>query len=253
MERRRRRGRRGNAGAQSGEPRQRTDGQTAAGNAALGFGPPESSRLPVAGSPCRSASTAHQTRGRDRNFPPADRLPPGRPPASASRRLPLYGKPSPDRTPPCSRRGLGFTLGSPVLPEHRRCYLSFPSVLGAFLPPLEGSPTSPQVFCPTSESPSGERRLPRQCSSRKGRFVTDSSQGSCRIQRRSAAGSESPEPQPAHRFTGRTQAVGSWLKRTGYMFVKQFYWCKLLRAFPLSLMFPLLPFGRLLIGRLQAA
>ena len=42
-----------------------------------------------------------------------------------------------------------------------------------------------------------ERRPPRQCNSQKGRFIADSSQGSCRIQR-SGAGSESPEPKLLH-------------------------------------------------------
>ena len=44
-----------------------TDRQTSADDTALGFGPPEFSRLPVAGSPYRMASTV-QTWGRERNF-----------------------------------------------------------------------------------------------------------------------------------------------------------------------------------------
>ena len=55
----------------------------------------------------------------------------------------------------------------------------------------------PDVQIPERE----ERRLPRQCNSQKGKFITDSSQGSCRIQR-SGAGSESPEPQLLYKFIG---------------------------------------------------
>ena len=46
-----------------------------------------------------------------------------------------------------------------------------------------------------------ERRPPRQCSSKKGKFIADSSQGSYRIQH-SGAGSESPEPNLLHKFIG---------------------------------------------------
>ena len=46
-----------------------------------------------------------------------------------------------------------------------------------------------------------ERRPPRQCNSQKGKFIADSSQGSCRIQR-SSMGSESPEPKLLHKFIG---------------------------------------------------
>ena len=60
----------------------------------------------------------------------------------------------------------------------------------------EGS-VMPNVRIPERE----ERRPPRQCNSQKGKFVADSSQGSCRIQR-SGAGSESPEPKLLHKFIG---------------------------------------------------
>ena len=40
-----------------------TDRQSSADNTALGFGPPEFSCLPVAGSPYRMASIVHQTWG----------------------------------------------------------------------------------------------------------------------------------------------------------------------------------------------
>ena len=66
-----------------------------------------------------------------------------------------------------------------------------------------------------------ERRPPRQCSSQKGKFIADLSQGSCHIQR-SGVGSESPEPKLLHKFIGWAHAVGSWFKRIGYKFAKQF-------------------------------
>ena len=55
----------------------------------------------------------------------------------------------------------------------------------------------PNVRIPEQE----ERRPPRQCNSQKGKFIADSSQGSCRIQR-SGVGSESPEPKLLHKFIG---------------------------------------------------
>ena len=55
----------------------------------------------------------------------------------------------------------------------------------------------PDVQIPKRE----ERRLPRQCNSQKGKFIADSSQGSCHIQR-SGMGSESPEPKLLHKFIG---------------------------------------------------
>ena len=57
----------------------------------------------------------------------------------------------------------------------------------------------PDVRIPERE----ERRPPRQSNSQKGKFITDSSQGSCRIQR-SGAGSESPEPKLLPKFIGWT-------------------------------------------------
>ena len=46
-----------------------------------------------------------------------------------------------------------------------------------------------------------ERRLPRQCNSKKGKLIADSSQGSHLIQR-SGAGSESPELKLLYKFIG---------------------------------------------------
>ena len=53
----------------------------------------------------------------------------------------------------------------------------------------------------------------------KGKFIADSSQGSRRASSSSGAGSESAEPKllPIYKVC---IAVGSWLKRTGYMFAK---------------------------------
>ena len=75
-----------------------------------------------------------------------------------------------------------------------------------------------------------ERRPPRQCNSQKGKFIADSSQGSCRIQC-SGAGSESPEPKLLHKFIGWAHAVGSWFKHIGYKFAKQFHWSNTLKTF----------------------
>ena len=55
----------------------------------------------------------------------------------------------------------------------------------------------PDVRIPERE----ERKPPRQCNLQKGKFIADSSQGSCCIQR-SGAGSESPEPKLLHKFIG---------------------------------------------------
>ena len=83
----------------------------------------------------------------------------------------------------------------------------------------------PDVRIPERE----ERRPPRQCNSQKGKFIADLSQGSRRIQR-SGSGSESPEPKLLYKFIGWAHAVGSWFKRIGYKFAKQFHWLKLSRA-----------------------
>ena len=62
----------------------------------------------------------------------------------------------------------------------------------------ESTVVLPDVQIPEQE----KRRLPRQCNAQKKRkFIIDSSQGSCRIQR-SGAESESPEPQLLHKFIG---------------------------------------------------
>ena len=92
--------------------------------------------------------------------------------------------------------------------------------------PMLNTSVMPDVRIPERE----ERRPLRQCNSQKGKFIADSSQGSCRIQR-SGAGSESPEPKLLHKFIGRAHDIGSWFKRIGYKFAKQFHWSNTLKAF----------------------
>ena len=75
-----------------------------------------------------------------------------------------------------------------------------------------------------------ERRPPRQCNSQKGKFIADSSQGSCHIQC-SGVGSESPEPKLLHKFIGWAHTVGSWFKWIGYKFAKQFQWSNTVKTF----------------------
>ena len=84
----------------------------------------------------------------------------------------------------------------------------------------------PHVRIPERE----ERRPPKQCNSQKGKFIADSSQGSCRIQL-SGAGSESPDTKLLHKFIGWAHAVGSWFKQIGYKFAKQFHWSNTLKTF----------------------
>ena len=84
----------------------------------------------------------------------------------------------------------------------------------------------PDVRIPEQE----ERRPPRQCNLQKGKFIADTSQGSCHIQR-SGVGSESPEPKLLHRFIGWAHTVGSWFKQIGYKFAKQFHWSNTLKTF----------------------
>ena len=83
------------------------------------------------------------------------------------------------------------------------------------------NPVTPDVRIPERE----ERSPPRQCNSQKGKFIADSSQGSCRTQH-SGARSESPETKLLPKFIGWAHAVGSWFKRIA----KQFHWSKLSRA-----------------------
>ena len=53
------------------------------------------------------------------------------------------------------------------------------------------------LLCPVSKRES----LQDNVTLKKGKFIADSSQGSCRIQR-SGGGSESPEPKLLHKFIG---------------------------------------------------
>ena len=91
----------------------------------------------------------------------------------------------------------------------------------------------PDVGIPERE----ERRLPRQCNSQKGKFITDSSQGFLPQPTQWRRARKSPEQRLLPKFIRYAQAVSSWLKRIGYMFAKQFYWYKLSPAFQLSLCF----------------
>ena len=87
----------------------------------------------------------------------------------------------------------------------------------------------PDVRIPERE----ERRTPRQCNSKKGKFIADSSQGSCHIQC-TGVGSETPEPKLLHKFIGWAHAIGSWFKWIGYKSAKQFHWSNTLKTFACS-------------------
>ena len=94
----------------------------------------------------------------------------------------------------------------------------------------------PDVRIPERE----ERRLPRQCNSQEGKFITNSSQGFLpQPTQWLVHGQKSPKQRLLAKFIRYAYAVSSWLKLIGYMFAKQVYWYKLLRAFQLSLCFPL--------------
>ena len=174
------------------------------------FKPPEFSCLPVPDSPYRMASTVHQTRGRERNFPSRRTgCLPARSLASALRRLecpvcsPLYRKLSsaPDTfLLPSGASDLHWTL---LFCLSTGVFI-YPSPLSweCSLPPVKGSWMSPQMFCPMSESPGGKREGFQDNAIRKtGKFITDSSQGFCRNQH-SGAGSESPAPKLLTKFIG---------------------------------------------------
>ena len=72
-----------------------------------------------------------------------------------------------------------------------------------------------------------ERRLSRQCSSQKGKFITDSSQGFLPQPTQWCMVSKSLKQRLLAKFISYAYAVSSWLKLIGYMFAKQFYWYKL--------------------------
>ena len=84
-----------------------------------------------------------------------------------------------------------------------------------------------------SKSQSRKREgLQDNATQKKGKFIADSSQGSCHIQHR-GAGSESPEPKLLHKFIGWAHTISSWFKRIGYKFAKQFHWSNTLKTFTL--------------------
>ena len=194
------------------------------------------------------ASTAHQTRAQERNSPSrrAGCLP-ARSLASVLCRLerpvcsPFIESFLLCQIPSRFTQGLGFTLDFPVLPEHRCYHLSFPSVLEVFSSPGQGLPDEPPNVMPDVQIPEREERgPPRQCNSQKGKFIADSSQGSCHIQCH-GVGSESPDTKLLHKFIGWAHTVGSWFKQIGYKFAKQFHWSNTLKTFThagLSLGFP---------------
>ena len=114
------------------------------------------------------ASTVHQTWGNF--FSRRIGCLPARPLASALRRLALLYREILllRQIPSCFPAGPRFTLDSPVLPEHRCFYLSFPSVLEVFPFPGQGIPDKPPNVLPDVRIPEWEeRRLPRQCNSQK--------------------------------------------------------------------------------------
>ena len=151
------------------------------------FGPPEFSCLPVADSPYRIASTVHQTWGRERNFlSPRIGCLPAHPLALALCHLaPLYRRFSHGlgclparllasalrRLAPPRYRGFSsapdtFLLPSRALDLHWTFLFclstgvfiySSPLSWECSLSPVKGSWTSPQMFCPMSESLSRKR------------------------------------------------------------------------------------------------
>ena len=74
------------------------------------------------------------------------------------------------------------------------------------------------AWCPNPQA-GREKASKTTQHAKKGKFIADLSPGFCRNQR-SGAGSESPEPTLLSKFIGCAQAVGSWLKRIGYLFAK---------------------------------
>ena len=77
-----------------------------------------------------------------------------------------------------------------------------PSVVEVFSSPSQGIPDEPPNVMPDVQIPEREeRKPPDNVTRKKGKFIADSSQDSCRIQR-SGAGSESPKPKLLHKFIG---------------------------------------------------
>ena len=108
-----------------------------------------------------------------------------------------------------------------------------------------------------------ERRLPRQYNlQKKGKFITDSSQGFCRIQCSGAGSEKAPSPSCYPNLQGMHKRLVAGLSglvtclqsnSIGTNFCRLLFKLRRARAFPFSLRFHLFPFGRLLIGWLQAA
>ena len=147
----------------------------------LGFRPPEFSCLPVAGSPYRMASTVHQTWG---NFLSRGvGCLPARPLASALRRLaPLYReilllRQIPPRFPAGPRIYTGLSCSACALV----CLSILPLCPGSVLFPRSRDPgPAPKCFaqCPNPWVGRKEASKTMQLA-KKGKFITDLSQGSC--------------------------------------------------------------------------
>ena len=110
------------------------------------------------------------------------------------------------QTPPLVSRSpttLSEPSSTPVHLHSRRTEITVPftDLLGGVKEVTCTWEPSP-VLCPMSESPSGKREgLQDNATRKKGKFIADSSQGSCRIQC-SGARSESPKPKLLHKFIG---------------------------------------------------
>ena len=179
-----------------------TDRHMSPDNTALGFGPPESSCLPVQGSPYRMACTAHQTRDQERNsLSRRAGCLPARSLASVLRRLErpirspfiesflLRQIPSCFSAGPRIYTGLSCPAWAPVL-----C-LFFPSVLELFSFPGQGIPDEPPNVMPAVQIPQQEEKTSMTMQhAKEGKFNADSSQGLC-CNQCSGAKSESPESQ----------------------------------------------------------
>ena len=139
---------------------------------------------------------------------PQSRCLPARSLASVLRRLerpvrsPARESFLPCQPPPCSQQGLGLALGFPVLPAHRSSICPSPLCWKCSPSPVKGSRTSPQCYARCPNPRAGREKASKTMQlAKKGKFITDSSQGSC-CNQRSNAGPESPEPKLLHKFIG---------------------------------------------------
>ena len=189
---------------------------------------PEFSCLPVAGSPYRTASTVHETWGRERNFL-SRRIGclPARPLASALRRLerlihsPLYRKPSrrvgclparPLASALCQLASLYRKLSSAPdtflllsrASDLHWTFLSWAPVLLFILPLCPVSVLfsrsrdpgrAPKCYARCLNPWAGREKASKTMQlAKKGKFITDSSQGFCRNQHNGAGSEKAPSP-----------------------------------------------------------